>query len=72
MSATSTRCFCRVVSGVIDYWDGSSYAFPKDTVKFKFKMDTDMYALAKAKTTAPSIEVRPGLCALPFTPPCCF
>mmetsp|Transcript_12389 Transcript_12389/g.34796 ORF Transcript_12389/g.34796 Transcript_12389/m.34796 type:complete len:620 (-) Transcript_12389:303-2162(-) len=43
--------------GVIEYWDASVYVFPKDTVQFKFKLDTDLYALAKAKTTAPSLEV---------------
>ena len=48
-----------LLAGVIDYWDASTYTFPKDTVKFKFKLDTDMYALAKAKTTAPCIEVLP-------------
>jgi len=27
-------------------------------VKFKFKSDTDLYALAELKTTAPSLEVQ--------------
>uniref|UniRef100_A0A061RJB2 peptidylprolyl isomerase n=1 Tax=Tetraselmis sp. GSL018 TaxID=582737 RepID=A0A061RJB2_9CHLO len=43
--------------GMIDYWDAASFEFPKDTVHFEYKLDTDMYALAKAKTTAPAIDV---------------
>jgi peptidylprolyl isomerase domain and WD repeat-containing protein 1 len=43
--------------GVIEYWDAGSHAFPSDTVSFDSKLDTDLYALAKAKTLAASLDV---------------
>lgn len=43
--------------GMIEYWSADSYRQPQDEVQFSFKMDTDLYALAKAKTCAHSIDV---------------
>ena len=43
--------------GVIDYWSPSTYEFPTDGVDFRFKLDTDLYSLAKAKTKALTLEV---------------
>lgn len=43
--------------GVIEYWSPSDYEFPSHAVDFRFKLDTDLYSLAKAKTKALSIEV---------------
>jgi len=41
---------------VIEYWSGTTLKFPSEAVAFRFKLDTDLYALAKAKTTACSLE----------------
>ncbi|CAI7799569.1 unnamed protein product [Closterium sp. NIES-53] len=46
-------------SGMIEYWSADTYTFPAASVRFKYKTDTDLYALAKAKTTAPSLEISP-------------
>lgn len=45
--------------GHLTYWHAETYAFPTpDTVvSFKFKSDTDLYALAKRQTHATSIDV---------------
>ena len=43
--------------GIIDYWHGSDYKFPSDSVTFKFRIETDLFALAKAKTTASSLSI---------------
>lgn len=42
--------------GVIEYWSADTYRQPEE-VQFGFKMDTDLYTLAKAKTVAHSIDV---------------
>jgi hypothetical protein len=44
-------------AGVIEYWSAASYSFPQDEVSFKFKLDTDLYVLAKAKAVAYSMDV---------------
>ncbi|CAI5996884.1 unnamed protein product [Closterium sp. NIES-64] len=49
-------------SGMIEYWSADTYTFPAASVRFKYKTDTDLYALAKAKTTAPSLEISPEGC----------
>jgi len=36
--------------GVIEYWDMSGN-FPKDSLKFKFKTETDLYDIAKVAST---------------------
>lgn len=43
--------------GMIEYWDASTHEFPADAVQFKYKMDTDLYTLAKAAATAPTLDV---------------
>ena len=44
--------------GVLDYWNATSYAFPDGVVNFHLKLETDLFELAKRKTTARSISVR--------------
>ena len=44
------------VAGMLELWDPTTLALPQ-TVTFKFKSDTGLYDLAKAKTTAKNIEV---------------
>ncbi|CAM9800719.1 unnamed protein product [Pylaiella littoralis] len=47
-------------SGVLEYWGAEEYGRPRAAaVTFKFKMDTDLYDLAKAKTRACSICFSP-------------
>lgn len=36
-----------------------AFAFPEESVSFKFKMDTDLYALARAKTIPTSVTFSP-------------
>ncbi|KAK9828550.1 hypothetical protein WJX72_000712 [[Myrmecia] bisecta] len=43
--------------GVIEYTSASTYTFPTGEVSFQSKLDTDLYALAKAKATALSLDV---------------
>eukprot|EP01038_Epipyxis_sp_PR26KG_P013453 gene13453-18043_t len=47
--------------GVIEYWDVNSYAFPssEQRVSFSMKSDTDLYDLAKARTTICSLAISP-------------
>ena len=47
--------FC--FAGYIEYTGAGDLKFPSGAVKFTLKMDTDLFALAKAKTTARSLEV---------------
>ena len=42
---------------MIEYWSGSDYTFPQEQVDFTMKLDTDLFALAKAKTTSKSLEI---------------
>ncbi len=44
-------------AGFIEYWSGSDLTHPSSAVTFKMKLDTDLFALAKAKTKALSLEV---------------
>lgn len=44
---------------MIEYWEVDSHQFPEDAVSFKYKMETDLFALAKAKTRAGSLSVSP-------------
>ncbi len=48
---------CALVAGHIEYWSPSSFRFPDDGVVFRSKLDTDLYALAKAKAIAYSLDV---------------
>jgi peptidylprolyl isomerase domain and WD repeat-containing protein 1 len=43
--------------GVIEYWSPVDYQVPTAAVDFRFKSDTDLYSLAKAKTKALSLEM---------------
>jgi peptidylprolyl isomerase domain and WD repeat-containing protein 1 len=43
--------------GFIEYWRGSTLGAPTGAVRFSLKMDTDLYALARAKTRARSLDV---------------
>ncbi|WIA40575.1 hypothetical protein OEZ86_013916 [Tetradesmus obliquus] len=43
--------------GFIEYWSCDDYKHPSAAVSFSMKMDTDLFALAKAKTHARSLEV---------------
>lgn len=47
--------FCGV--GMIEYWRSTGHSFPEEDVDFSSKLDTDLYAHAKAKTTVQSLEV---------------
>ncbi len=44
-------------AAVIEYWSGTTLKFPSEAVSFRFKLDTDLYVLAKAKTVARALEV---------------
>ncbi|KAJ7562782.1 hypothetical protein O6H91_03G084400 [Diphasiastrum complanatum] len=43
--------------GLIEYWSPETLLFQSEKLKFKFKTETDLYSLAKAKTTVSSLEV---------------
>ncbi|KAH9297785.1 hypothetical protein KI387_029467, partial [Taxus chinensis] len=43
--------------GLIEYWSPETLKFPDKGVEFKFKTDTNLYDLAKAKTTVSALEV---------------
>lgn len=45
--------------GLLEYWCADSFNLPSGRVKFKFKTETDLYALAKAKTVATSLQISP-------------
>ena len=42
---------------MIDYWSATTYKFPTTGVKFQYKLETDLYAMAKAKCQPTSLEV---------------
>ena len=42
---------------MIEYWQASDHEFPEQGVAFKYKMETDLFALAKARTHAGSLAV---------------
>lgn len=48
---------CCCTTGFIEYWSCDDYKHPSAAVSFSMKMDTDLFALAKAKTHARSLEV---------------
>ncbi|KAK1435088.1 hypothetical protein QVD17_00848 [Tagetes erecta] len=43
--------------GIIDYWDAATLQFPETGVNFNLKSDTDLFAIAKCKTSVSAIEV---------------
>ena len=53
---------------MIEYWRSSGHAFPEEDVDFSSKLDTDLYAHAKAKVAVQSLEVsRDGLQFVTFS-----
>lgn len=54
---SAAQCHNSHAAGMIEYWSGTDYTFPQDVVSFKLKLDTDLYALAKAKTSSKSLEI---------------
>lgn len=45
---------------MIEYWSPhGSFGFPTDAVAFSSKLDTDLYALAKAKAVPRSLDLSP-------------
>ena len=57
------RVLFYAAAGFIEYWSPNDYKAPPSTgpgavVKFSLKLDTDLFALAKAKTHARSLDVR--------------
>ena len=48
---------CGWHAGMIEYWSVLDHQFPEEAVSFKYKMETDLFALAKAKTRAGSLSV---------------
>lgn len=49
--------YCILGVGMIEYWRSTGHSFPEEDVEFSSKLDTDLYAHAKAKTTVQSLEV---------------
>jgi peptidylprolyl isomerase domain and WD repeat-containing protein 1 len=48
--------------GIIEYWDtttGQPLSAPDTRVKFQYKSDTDLYALAKSRTSPSCIAISP-------------
>ncbi|KAH0454720.1 hypothetical protein IEQ34_016644 [Dendrobium chrysotoxum] len=43
--------------GVLEYWNPTTLQFPEDRVNFRLKTDTNLFDIAKSKTTVSSIEV---------------
>lgn len=41
--------------GVIEYWDVDNFSLPSERIQFTFKMDTDLFDLAKVRTIPTSI-----------------
>jgi hypothetical protein len=50
-------------AGMLELWDSATLTLPHN-VTFKFKSDTGLYDLAKAKTFGKSIEVCASLVAI--------
>ncbi|KAI4322392.1 hypothetical protein L6164_022094 [Bauhinia variegata] len=43
--------------GIIEYWNPTTLQFPEDKVNFKLKSDTNLFEIAKCKTSVSTIEV---------------
>ncbi|KAJ6798467.1 putative peptidyl-prolyl cis-trans isomerase CYP71 [Iris pallida] len=43
--------------GVLEYWSPTTLQFPENSVKFKFKTETNLFDIAKSKTTVSALEV---------------
>jgi len=44
-------------TGVIEYWDPTTFGMPNDVVEFRLKSETDLYEFAKMKTLPRSLHV---------------
>ncbi|XP_071723105.1 peptidyl-prolyl cis-trans isomerase CYP71-like [Rutidosis leptorrhynchoides] len=47
-------------NGIIEYWSPTTLQFPENEVDFKYKSDTNLFEIAKCKTTVSAIEVSPN------------
>ncbi|XP_062172482.1 peptidyl-prolyl cis-trans isomerase CYP71 isoform X1 [Alnus glutinosa] len=47
------------VKGIIEYWSPATFEFPENEVNFRLKSDTDLFEIAKCKTSVSAIEVSP-------------
>ncbi|KAL2593824.1 hypothetical protein AAZV13_12G150700 [Glycine max] len=45
--------------GIIEYWSPATLQFPENVVDFKLKSDTNLFEIAKCKTSVSAIEVSP-------------
>jgi hypothetical protein len=45
-------------SGMMEYWHWQTGQFPRETVNFRYKGETDLYALAKNKTRSNNAHLR--------------
>ncbi|XP_030522559.1 peptidyl-prolyl cis-trans isomerase CYP71 isoform X1 [Rhodamnia argentea] len=45
--------------GIIEYWKPDTLTFPEDEVNFTLKSDTNLFEIAKCKTSISAIEVSP-------------
>lgn len=43
--------------GLLEYWSPSTLKFPEDAVNFRLKTDTNLFEIAKCKTSVSAIEV---------------
>ncbi|CAL9072683.1 unnamed protein product [Musa textilis] len=55
--------------GVIEYWCPDNLLFPENGVSFKYKTDTNLFDIAKCKTTVSAIEVSPNGSQFAITSP---
>ncbi|KAJ8498214.1 hypothetical protein OPV22_008766 [Ensete ventricosum] len=55
--------------GVIEYWCPDKLQFPENGVSFKYKTDTNLFDIAKCKTTVSAIEVSPNGSQFAITSP---
>lgn len=44
-------------AGIIECWSSITGAFPEDVLAFRFKLDTDLFSHAQAKTVVRDIAV---------------
>ncbi|CAN6455360.1 unnamed protein product [Victoria cruziana] len=55
--------------GVLDYWSPSTLEFPENLVSFKLKSDSNLFDIARCKTTVSAIEVSPNAKQFSVTSP---
>lgn len=63
MAMKYNQLFDAVISadtkGILEYWCPNTLAFPEEGVKFKLKTETDLFVVAKGRTTVSALEVSP-------------